>query len=106
MRVSLLLSVIVLSLSCTVYANIYAEPSATQKTIPNDEKTNIFVDLIMDTMNSIFHLVYDLQDNSRLEQWGNQIIQDSAQSTEDEINAQLGTTEDISKIKTEAEKDI
>ena len=58
----------------------------------------------MDTMNSIFHLVYDLQDNSRLEQWGNQIIQDSAQRTEDKINAQLGTTEDISKIKTESEK--
>jgi hypothetical protein len=55
-------------------------------------------------MNSIFDLVNNLQDNSRLEQWGNQVIQDNAQRTEDKINSQLGITHDISKIRAESDK--
>lgn len=101
---AVLLSILVFSLLGTAYADTNIGPMTTQKTIQNDEKTNIFVDFIINTMNSIFGLVHDLQDNSKLEQWGNQIIQDSAQRTEDKINSQLGITHDISKIKTESDK--
>jgi len=39
------------------------------------------MDFIIDTMNSIFGLVYGLQDNPKLNQCGSQVIQDSAQRT-------------------------
>jgi len=93
-----------LSLLGTVYADTYAESVITQEIIQNDEKTNSIVDFIINTMNSIFDMVNNLQDNSRLEQWGNQIIQDNAQRTEDKINSQLGITHDISKIRAESDK--
>jgi len=98
------LSIMTLSLLGTVYADTYAESVITQEIIQNDEKTNSIVDFIINTMNSIFDMVNNLQDNSRLEQWGNQIIQDNAQRTEDKINSQLGITHDISKIRAESDK--
>ncbi len=94
----------VFSLLGTAYADTQTEPVATQEIIQNDEKTNSFVDFIIDTMNSIFGLVYDLQDNPKLNQWGNQVIQDSAQRTQDQLDSQLGITHDISKIKAESDK--
>jgi len=94
----------VFSLLGTAYADTQAEPVAIQQIIQNDEKANSFVDFIIDTMNSIFGLVYDLQDNPKLNQWGNQVIQDSAQRTQDQLNSQLGITHDISKIKAESDK--
>jgi len=104
MKSSILLSIMTLSLLGTVYADTYAESVITQEIIQNDEKTNSIVDFIINTMNSIFDMVNNLQDNSRLEQWGNQIIQDNAQRTEDKINSQLGITHDISKIRAESDK--
>jgi hypothetical protein len=62
---------------------IQTKPVATQKIIQNDEKTNIFVDFIIDAMNSIFGLVYDLQNNFKLNQRGSQVIHDSAQRTQE-----------------------
>jgi len=94
----------VFSLLGTAYADTQAEPVAIQQIIQNDEKTNSFVDFIIDAMNSIFGLVYDSQNNSKLNQWGNQVIQDSAQRTQDQLNSQLGITHDISKIKAESDK--
>jgi hypothetical protein len=94
----------VFSLLGTAYADTQAEPVAIQQIIQNDEKTNSFVDFIIDTMNSIFGLVYDLQDNPKLNQWGNQVIQDSAQRTQDQLDSQLGITHDIYKIKAESDK--
>lgn len=94
----------VFSLLGTAYVDTHAEPVATQEIIQNDEKTNRFVDFIIDIMNSIFGLVYDLQDNPKLNQWGNQVIQDSAQRTQDQLDSQLGITHDISKIKAESDK--
>ena len=94
----------VFSLLGTAYADTQAEPVAIQQIIQNDEKANSFVDFIIDTMNSIFGLVYDLQDNPKLNQWGNQVIQDSAQRTQDQLNSLLGITHDISKIKAESDK--
>ena len=41
----------VFSLLGTAYADTHAEPVATQEIIQNDEKTNRFVDFIIDTMN-------------------------------------------------------
>jgi len=93
----------VFSLLGTAYADTL-EPVAIQQIIQNDEKTNSFVDFIIDAMNSIFGLVYDSQNNSKLNQWGNQVIQDSAQRTQDQLNSQLGITHDISKIKAESDK--
>lgn len=104
MKVLLLLSIMALSLLGTAYADTHAESIVTQEIIQNNEKTNTFVDFIINTMNSIFDLVNNLQDNSRLEQWGNQVIQDNAQRTEDKINSQLGITHDISKIRAESDK--
>ena len=101
---TLLLSIMAFSLLGTAYADTQAKPVATQEIIQNDEKTNIFVDFIIDTMNSIFGLVYDLQDNPKLNQWGNQVIHDSAQRTQDQLDSQLGITHDISKIKAESDK--
>jgi hypothetical protein len=94
----------VFSLLGTGYADTQAEPVAIQQIIQNDEKTNSFVDFIIDAMNSIFGLVYDSQNNSKLNQWGNQVIQDSAQRTQDQLDSQLGITHDISKIKAESDK--
>jgi len=94
----------VFSLLGTAYADTQAEPVAIQQIIQNDEKTNSFVDFIIDAMNSIFGLVYDSQNNSKLNQWGNQVIQDSAQRTQDQLDSQLGITHDISKIKAESDK--
>ena len=48
--------------------------------------------------------MYDLQDNPKLNQWGNQVIQDSAQRTQDKLDSQLGITHDIYKIKAESDK--
>jgi hypothetical protein len=103
-RISLLLSILVFSVLGTAYADTYTESITTQEIIQNDEKTNIFVDLIIDTMKSIFDLVYNLEDNPKLEQWASQVIQDRAQRTEDKINSQLEITQDISKIKVESDK--
>lgn len=75
-----------------------------KKIIQNDEKTNIFVDFIIDIMNSIFGLVYNLQNNPKLNQCGSQVIQDSAQITQEQMDSQLGITHDISKIKAELDK--
>ena len=100
----LLLSIIVFSLLGTAYADTHAEPVVIQQIIQNDEKINSFVDFIIDAMNSIFGLGYDLQDNPKLNQWGNQVIQDSAQRTQDQLDSQLGITHDISKIKAESDK--
>jgi DNA-binding MltR family transcriptional regulator len=94
----------VFSLLGTAYADIHTKPVAIQEIIQNDENTNSFVDFIIDTINSIFGLVYDLQDNPKLNQWGNQVIQDSAQRTQDQMDSQLGITHDISKIKAESDK--
>ena len=101
---TLLLSIMVFSLLGTAYADTQVEPVAIQQIIQNDEKTNSFVDFIIDAMNSIFGLVYDLQNNPKLNQWGNQVIQDSAQRTQDQLDSQLGITHDISKIKAESDK--
>ena len=84
-------------LSGTAYTDINIDSVTTQKIIPNDEKTNIGVDFIIDTMNSIFQTVYNLQNNLKLEQLGNQIIQDSAKMTEEQVNSQLVITKSISE---------
>lgn len=102
MRVSLLLAILVFSLFGTAYADTHS--ITTQEIIQNDEKTNNFVDLIIDTIKSIFNLVHNLEDNPKLEQWASQVIQDRAQRTEDKINSQLGITQDTSKIKVESDK--
>ena len=104
MRISLLLSILVFLLLDTAYADTYTDSVATQEIILNDEKTNTFVDFIINTMNSIFGLLYNLEDNPKLDQWANQVIQDRSQRTEDQINSQLGITHDISKIKAESDK--
>src|SRR3989344_2059979 len=101
-RISLLLAILVFSLFGTAYADIYS--ITTQEIIQNDEKTNNFVDLIIDTIKSIFNLVYNLEDNPKLEQWASQVIQDRAQRAEDKINSQLGITQDTSKITVESDK--
>ena len=101
MRISLLLTILVFSLFGTAYADTHS--ITTQEIIQNDEKINNF-DLIIDTIKSIFNLVYNLEDNSKLEQWASQVIQDKAQRTEDKINSQLGITQDTSKIKVESDK--
>lgn len=101
MRISLLLAILAFSLFGTAYADTH---SITTQIIQNDEKTNNFVDLIIDTIKAIFNLVYNLEDNPKLEQWASQVIQDRAQRTEDKINSQLGITQDTSKIKVESDK--
>jgi len=101
-RISLLLAILVFSLFGTAYADTHS--ITTQETIQNDEKTNNFVDLIIDTIKSIFNLVYNLEDNPKLEQWASQVIQDRAQRAEDKINSQLGITQDTSKITVESDK--
>ncbi len=92
MRISLPLAILVFSLFGPAYADTHS--ITTQEIIQDDGKTNNFVDLIIDTIKSIFNLVYNLEDNLKLEQWVNQVIQDRAQRTEDKINSQLGITQD------------
>lgn len=48
-----------------------------------------FIDMIINTMNPIFNLAFDLQDNERLQQWGDKVIQKQAEITEKQITGQL-----------------
>ena len=41
-------------------------------------------------MNPIFDLAFNLQNNERLQQWGDEIIQKQAEVTEKQITGQLG----------------
>jgi hypothetical protein len=54
------------------------------------EEENFLVDLIMSTMDPIFDLVFNIQDNERLQQWGMEIIQRQVETTESQITGQLG----------------
>ena len=63
-----------------------------------------FVDLIIGTMNTIFALVYELEDDPRLEQWASDVIQDRVERTQDKIYSQLETTQDISQLRAESDK--
>jgi len=48
------------------------------------------IDMIINAMNPIFKLAFNLQDNERLQQWGDEIIQKQAEMTEKQITGQLG----------------
>jgi len=74
-----------------------------EKILTSQETTN-FVDLIINIMTSLFSLVYELEEDPRLQQWASDIIQDRVQKTQDKIFSQLETTQDISELKAESNK--
>lgn len=46
--------------------------------------------MIMNFMDSIFDTVFNLSKNPSLQEWGNEVISDMAERTENQVNDQLG----------------
>ena len=86
MRLSLLWSILLVSLVGTVYADTDSNPDYF---ISVGNSLDGLIDMIINTMNPIFDLAFNLQDNERLQQWGDEIIQKQAEMTEKQITGQL-----------------
>ena len=87
MRLSLLWSILLIPLLGTAYAEI---ESNSEYIAIVDSSLDDFIDMIINTMNPIFDLVFNLQNNERLQQWGYEVIQKQAGITEKQITGQLG----------------
>lgn len=87
MRLSLLGSILLVPLLGTAYADVDSNP---EYFISVGNSLDGLIDMIINTMNPIFDLAFNLQDNERLQQWGHEIIQKQADRTEKQITGQLG----------------
>ena len=85
MKLSLLWAILLVPLLGTAYAD-----SNPDYFISVGNSLNGLIDMIINTMNPIFNLAFNLQDNERLQQWGDEIIQKQAEVTERQITGQLG----------------
>ena len=85
MRLSLLWAILLVPLLGTAYAD-----SNPDYFISVGNSLDSLIDMIINTMNPIFDLAFNLQDNERLQQWGDEIIQKQAEMTEKQITGQLG----------------
>ncbi len=79
MRLSLLVMLLVIP-----FATAFAESQTSNNPLDN------LIDTIINTMTPIFDLVFNIQDNERLQQWGNGIIQKQVEITEKQVTKQLG----------------
>jgi len=84
-KLSLLWAILLVPLLGTAYAD-----SNPDYFISVGNSLNGLIDMIINTMNPIFNLAFNLQDNERLQQWGDEIIQKQAEVTERQITGQLG----------------
>jgi hypothetical protein len=75
---------LILVLALIPFANAFAEAQTSNN--PLDD----LVDAIINTMTPIFNLVFNLQNNERLEQWGESVIQKQVEITEKQVTNQLG----------------
>lgn len=87
MRLSLLWSILLVPLLGTAYADTDSNPYYFTSV---GNSLDDLIDMVINTMNPIFDLVFNLQDNEKLQQWGNMIIQKQAEVTEKQITGQLG----------------
>jgi len=55
-----------------------------------DDETNFLVNMIMNTMDSILNLTFGLAEEPALKEWGDRVIQNVVQRTENQIIGQLG----------------
>jgi len=55
-----------------------------------DDETNFLVNMIMNAMDSILNLTFDLAEEPALKEWGDRVIQNVVQRTENQIIGQLG----------------
>lgn len=85
MRFSLFWSILLVPLLGTAYAD--SNPDYFTSV---GNSLDGFIDMIINTMNPIFDLAFNLQNNERLQQWGHEIIQKQADVTEKQITSQLG----------------
>jgi hypothetical protein len=86
-RLSLLWLILLVPLLGTAYADVDSNPDYF---ISVGNSLDGFIDMIINTMNPIFDLAFNLQDNERFQQWGEEIIQKQAEVTEKQITGQLG----------------
>lgn len=87
MRLSLLWSILLVPLLGTAYADTDSNPDYF---ISVGNSLDGLIDMIINTMNPIFDLAFNLQNNERLQRWGDEIIQKQADVTEKQITNQLG----------------
>ncbi len=87
MRLSLLWSILLVPLLGIAYADVDSNPDYFTSV---GNSLDGLIDMIINTMNPIFDLAFNLQDNERLQQWGYEIIQKQADTTEKQITGQLG----------------
>ena len=87
MRLSLFWSILLVPLLGTAYADADSNPDYF---ISVGNSLDGLIDMIINTMNPIFDLAFNLQNNERLQQWGYDIIQKQADITEKQITGQLG----------------
>ncbi len=83
----LLLLIMLVSLLGTAYADTH---SNSDYLTAFDDSLDNFIDMIINTMNPILDLAFNLQNNERLQQWGYDIIQKQADVTEKQITDKLG----------------
>lgn len=87
MRFLLLWVILLVPLVGTAYADVDSNLNYVNTV---SDSLDGFIDMIINTMNPIFNLVFNLQNNERLQQWGDEIIQKQADMTEKQITDQLG----------------
>ena len=51
---------------------------------------NLDPSMIMDYMNSLLSSVFKISENPELKEWGNKVISDMAERTEEQVKSQLG----------------
>jgi hypothetical protein len=87
MKLSLLWAVLLVPLLGTAYADTNSNPDYL---VSVGNSLDGFIDMIINTMNPIFDMAFNLQDNERLQQWGYEITQKQVAITEKQITNQLG----------------
>jgi hypothetical protein len=87
MKLSLLWAILLVPLLGTAYADTNSNFNYLASV---GNSLDGFIDMILNTMNPIFDLAFNLQDNERLQQWGYEITQKQVAITEKQITNQLG----------------
>jgi len=78
-----LLIFLTFSVGNSAFAEIHTDEDAF-----DEEEKNFLIELIINTMDYIFNLVFELAENQALQQWNDRVIDDMAKKTIDTINSQ------------------
>ncbi len=80
-----LLIFLTFSVGNSAFAEIHTDEDAF-----DEEGKEFLIELIIDTMDSIFELVFELVEEPAIQQWSERVLDNIAKNTVDMINSQLG----------------